>query len=335
MRAPRTMRRVPLGRTGVEVPALSLGTWAHGGPRTFRGESVGWAGTEDREARAALVRAWELGVTHWDTADVYGDGHAESLIGSVWNAVPRDEIFLATKTGWDPGPHEHYYHPHHVRARLERSLALLATDRVDLYYLHHCDFGPDDVYLDDALEVLRRAREAGEIRFVGLSDWDPAKVARLLPRVDPDVVQPYRNLLDDTWVSSGLAAACSASGAGAAFFSPLRHGLLLGKYAAPPTFPEGDHRRGVDAFRDEALLAGLRTVRRQVEARWPGEPSAMLRAVVGPLLEDSPNACVLLGMKRPAHVAAALAAAEPLEPDEAAWVRGLFARLGGTLRTGG
>ncbi len=318
---------VRLGRTGVDVPAISLGTWAHGGPRTYRGENVGWAGTDDAEARAALVRAWELGITHWDTADVYGDGHSEALIGSVWEDVPREEIFLASKTGWDPGEHDHYYHPDQVRGRLDRSLTLLRTDRIDLYYLHHGDFGPDDRHLDGALEILHHARDAGKIRFLGLSDWDSARVARLLPRVDPDVVQPYRNLLDDTWASSGLQAACAAADLGAAFFSPLRHGLLLGKYQEPPTFPEGDFRRGVPAFQDRRLLAALRELRSRVESRWPDHPQAMLRAVLAPLLEDSTHACVLLGMKRPQHVEAAVAAAEPMDAGEAEWVREQLADL--------
>src|SRR5512140_950748 len=91
------MRMLRFGRTNVEVPAVSVGTWGHGGPRVARETSVGWSGNDDAAASAALARAFDAGLTHWDTADVYGDGHAERLIGAMWTAVPREKIFLATK----------------------------------------------------------------------------------------------------------------------------------------------------------------------------------------------------------------------------------------------
>ncbi|MFQ5350475.1 MAG: aldo/keto reductase, partial [Thermoanaerobaculia bacterium] len=102
------MRRVRLGRTGVEVSAIACGTWAHGGPKKVGGMEVGWAGQDDGRAIDALMAAYECGITHWDTADVYGDGHAERLIGGLWDRVPRDEIFLASKVGWDPGSYGHF-----------------------------------------------------------------------------------------------------------------------------------------------------------------------------------------------------------------------------------
>ena len=236
------MHHVRFGRTEARVPRLSVGTWGHSGPVSVRGHPVGWSGHDDDLAREALTRAWELGLTHWDTADVYGDGRSERLIGSLWDRVDRDDIFLASKVGWDPGGFPHFYHPELVRRRIDRSLENLATDRIDLYYLHHCDFGPGDRHLEPALAELRRAQAAGKIRFVGLSDWDPSKILERLDPVDPDGIQPYRNLLDDDYRSSGLAREAEARDLGVAFFSPLKHGLLLGKYEEPPEFGEGDHR---------------------------------------------------------------------------------------------
>ena len=318
------MQKIRLGKTDVEVSAIACGTWAHGGPKKVGGMEVGWSGHDDERASAALVAAWESGVTHWDTADVYGDGHAERLIGGVWDRVPRDEIFLASKVGWDPGGHGHFYHPKLVAERIERSLELLRTDRVDLYYLHHCDFGPEDRYLDGALEVLRRAREAGKIRFIGLSDWSSEKVARYAPRVEPEVVQPYRNVVDDSYESSGLRAWVEENDAGVAFFSPLRHGLLLGKYEEPTRFPAGDHRNRIAEFGDAEALARLREIRAAVAARFPDRPQAVLHALTGVLLADAPTGCVLLGMRRRRHALAAADLGEPLTAEEAAWVRELY-----------
>lgn len=321
------MNTVRFGRTGVEVSRIALGTWSYGGPRSVGGRPVGWGGHDDQKALAAAVRAHQLGITHWDTADAYGDGHAERLLGRCWASVPRDEIFLATKVGWVKGPHPHYYHPDQVRRQLDGSLRRLRTESIDLYYFHHCDFGPDDVHLEPALEVVMRAREAGKIRFLGLSDWRGAKILRLLDRVDPDVVQPYRNVLDDDYRVSGLASAVERRDLGVAFFSPLKHGLLTGKYERPPEFEPGDMRRGVAGFRDAELLERLRRARRAVEERLD-HPEPVLEALVGTLLEDAATASVLVGQRDPGQVEAAATLGRPLDAETAAWVRALYAEKG-------
>lgn len=313
-----------LGKTDVSVSAIACGTWPHGGPKKVGGMEVGWAGHDDQRAIDALLTAHQAGITHWDTADVYGDGQAEKLIGGLWDRVPREEIFLASKVGWDPGGHGHFYHPQLVAERLDRSLRYLGTDWIDLYYLHHCDFGPRDRYLDGALEVLRRARDAGKIRFIGLSDWSSRKVARYAKRVDPEVVQPYRNVADDTYASSGLRAWVEDNDAGVAFFSPLRHGLLLGKYEEPTRFATGDHRNRIPEFGDAAALDRLRAARKAVERRFAGRPEAVLHALTGALLTDAPSGCVLLGMRRRRHAVAAAGLGEPLPAAEAAWVKELY-----------
>jgi aryl-alcohol dehydrogenase-like predicted oxidoreductase len=310
------MRRIRFGRTNVEVPAISLGTWGHGGPNVSEGASVGWTGHDDRLAKEALVAAYRAGITHWDTADAYGDGHAEELIGEVFSEVPRSEIFLATKFGWVKGPHEHFYDPGFMRTQAERSLRLMRTDVIDLYYFHHCDFGSR---LDDALEVMHRLREEGKVRFVGLSDWNASKIVQYIERIDPDVVQPYRNVVDDDYESSGLKAYVDAHDLGVAFFSPLKHGLLLGKYEQPVEFEEGDFRRGIPDFRDAATLARYQHAAATIARRMP-----VLHAVTGALLTGNPTACVLLGQRNPRQVEAAAAAGDPLSAEDAAWVRELY-----------
>ncbi len=323
------MKTIRLGRTEQHVAAIGLGTWPFSGAKKVGRVEVGWSGHDDRRADAALLRAWELGIHHWDTADVYGDGQAEAIIGSMWDRVPRDEIFLASKVGWDPGDHKHYYHPELVRSRLERSLELLRTDYLDLYYLHHCDFGPDDEFLGDALTVLRRFREQGKFRFLGLSDWDSNKVRRLLDRVDPDIVQIYRNVVDDRYESSGLQGAVEERDLGAVFFSPIKHGLLLGKYEEPVRFDSGDMRNRIREFRDAETLARLVRCRQAVETRFADHPQPLLRALIGALLEDSRGACAILGQRGPQQAEAAAACDGVLSAEDAAWVRELYRRPAG------
>lgn len=326
------MRRIRFGRTDVEVPTLGLGTWSHGGAKVVDNRPVGWYGTDREMARRTLIEAWTYGVTHWDTADVYGDGRAEELIGSLWDDVERDSIFLATKVGWDPGPFDHYYHPEQIRRQLDESLRQLRTDHVDLYYLHHCNFGPDDRYLDDAIDTLHALRDAGKIRFIGVSDWSCEAILRVAPRVDPDVVQCYRNVVDDTYESSGLRAWVEAHDLGVAFFSPLKHALLTGRFEGPVTFGEGDHRSNLRDFRDHALLVRLRACSRALEQRFPDHPAPVLYGLIGALLADVGNAVVLVGQRRPEQVWQAVAAAEALPPELAEWVRQLYRDNGHVTR---
>ena len=219
------MRLVRLGRTEERVSAVSVGTWSHGGSKSVGKRSVGWSGHDDEKAKAALVRAWELGLNHWDTADAYGAGQAESLIGAMWDRIPREQIFVASKVGWNPSRFGHHYHPQQIKTQLEQSLRCLRSDHLDLFYLHRCEFGRDDEYFEPAVETLREAQSEGKVRFLGLSDWDSEKVLHYAQRMDPEVVQPYRNVVNDEYEASGLKAWVEDRDAGVAFFSPLRHGF--------------------------------------------------------------------------------------------------------------
>ena len=147
------MRKIILGKTGAEVSAISLGTWSYGGANKQGEIPVGWEGQQDNDSINALLRCHEIGINHWDTADVYGDGRSEQLIGSIWDKISRDEVFIATKVGWDRGPYDYWYNPDHMRTNMERSLKNLRTDCVDLIYLHHCNFGKQEQYFDDALDL--------------------------------------------------------------------------------------------------------------------------------------------------------------------------------------
>jgi myo-inositol catabolism protein IolS len=315
------MRCIRFGRTNAQVPTISLGTWGHGGLNVSEGVSVGWSGHDDRAAREALIAAYRNGITHWDTADAYGNGHSEELIGGVWGEVPRKDIFLASKFGWVKGPSGHWYDPKFMRSQCERSLRDLRVDVLDLYYFHHCDFGPNDEYFDDALATMRQLREEGKFRFLGLSDWNAQKILKFIDRVDPDVVQPYRNLINDDYESSGLKKYIDERDLGVAFFSPLKHGLLLGKYDKPAEYGEGDMRSRVAEFKDPAFIERMKKAAAAIRERFQDKPEPVLSAVTGALLTGNPTACVLLGQRNAKQVESAANAGEPLSPEDAAWVR--------------
>jgi myo-inositol catabolism protein IolS len=317
------LKTIRFGRTNAQVPAISLGTWGHGGPNVSEGASVGWTGHDDNLAKEALIEAHRRGITHWDTADAYGAGHAETLIGEVFaGGVPRSDIFLATKFGWVKGPSGHWYDPKFMRSQCEASLRNMRTDVIDLYYFHHCMFGERDEYFDDALATMRALRDEGKIRFIGLSDWDSSRIMKFIARVDPDVVQPYRNLIDDAYEASGLKEWVDSYDLGVAFFSPLKHGLLLGKYDKPHQFGEGDFRSGIPEFTDAAFIERMKQASRAMRTKFAQHPEPVLHAVIGALLEGNPTATVLLGQRNSKQVAAAAAAAgDSLTSGDAEWVR--------------
>ena len=93
------MKKITLGRTNERVSIISLGAWSFGKENTSGGSNVGWSNQSDKDSKSALLKAYSSDINHWDTADVYGEGHSEKIIGSMWNEVSRDDIFLASK-GW-------------------------------------------------------------------------------------------------------------------------------------------------------------------------------------------------------------------------------------------
>ena len=318
------MKEITLGRTGVVVSAISLGTWSYGGENTTGSIPVGWAGQINDDSQKALIKCWETGINHWDTADVYGDGRSEEVIGSVWDTVQRDKIFLATKVGWDQGKADHWYNTGIMRHNMERSLKNLNTDCVDLLYFHHCNFGNNGEYFDDALETIKRFQEEGKTKFIGLSDWDLNKIMRYIKKADPDVVQPYRNVWDDNYATSGLQKYVEDNHLGVCFFSPLMHGLLTGKYSKPAAFEKGDFRERVDAFKNQDIIDKLKENAGLLIDRLADHPHPVMHGVIDTLISDSENSCVLLGQRNIDQVNVAKTLGDSLSQEDVNWVKQLY-----------
>ncbi len=318
------MKQTTLGRTGAVVSAISLGAWSYGGENTSGTIPVGWAGQTDDESKRSLLKSWESEINHWDTADVYGDGRSEEVIGSMWNTVPRNEIFLATKVGWDQGSNNYWYNPEHMRKNMMRSLKNLQTDCVDLIYLHHCNFGKKDEHFDGALAEVKKFQEEGKTRFIGLSDWNLNKIMRYIKQADPDVVQPYRNIWDDNYCSSGLQKHVEENNLGVCFFSPLMHGLLTGKYSEPHTFNKGDFRENVNAFKDQVIINKVKENAGFLQERFSDHPHPVMHGVVDALLSDSENSCVLLGQRNISQVDVANTLGIDINEDDVKWIKQLY-----------
>lgn len=234
-----------IGRLGVQVSALGMGCWAIGGP-FWRGETpVGWGKVDDAESTRAIHRALDLGVTFFDTANVYGAGHSERVLGKALGKKRRT-VVIATKfnavfdektrqvTGADVSAAG-------IRSACEASLRRLGTDFIDLYQFH------DNEYPADKAEAVRDTLEAlvseGKIRGYGWSTDFPerAEVFSRGPRCAS--IQFQLNVLDD---NPAVIAVCERHGLAAINRGPLAMGLLTGTYT-PDSRPAADDVRGAKA----------------------------------------------------------------------------------------
>jgi myo-inositol catabolism protein IolS len=322
------MRYRNLGRTDVKVSEISLGCWTLGGQTWRNGNPIGWADVDEGEAAAAINEAIDAGVNHFDNADVYGEGRAERMLAKALG--PRSKaVVIATKVGHFPGTAENAYEPVHIRQQCEQSLLNLRRDWIDIYYFHHGDFGPDDRYVDDAVATFHRLRDEGKIRLIGLSAYSHDDFVRLVPKIQPDVLQGKANALDMRLLvpDSPTRKVMEKHKLSLVAFSPLGQGLLLDKFKAgnPPKFEPGDNRRPKAAFAPEALAA-LAPKLAKIKQRFGSSVEDLARVAVQYLLADPLVGCVIPGFRNRQQVRSNLAGADrPLSPEDVRFVREVFA----------
>jgi aryl-alcohol dehydrogenase-like predicted oxidoreductase len=234
------MRRV-LGRSGIEVSALGIGTWALGGAMAAGDQQLGWGAVDDEESVRALRRAVELGATLIDTADAYGTGHAERVIARALGDR-RDELVLATKwgntfdestrqlTGTDPSPT-------HARKALHASLRRLGTDRVDLWQLHLSDL--DVALAEDLVAECEALVAQGLVRAYGWSTDDPLRAQVFAAGPHCAAVQFQLTVLNP---APEMLALCAEQDLAAVIRSPLAMGLLSARMHAGTAIAAGDVR---------------------------------------------------------------------------------------------
>lgn len=245
-----------LGRSGLLVSALGLGCWAIGGP-FWRGDTpVGWGEVDDTQSMQALERALALGVTFFDTADVYGCGHSERILGQVL-ASRRKDVVIATKFGnqFDEQTRRitgASVHPEHIRRACEASLRRLHTDYIDLYQLHigNADLGT----VDSMLETLERLADEGKIRWYGWSTDDPARAAAFARGDRCAAIQQRFNLFEG---NQETLQVCEQAGLASIARGPLAQGILTGKFTPDSSFALDDVRRSWD-FRSGEQASRLR-----------------------------------------------------------------------------
>jgi myo-inositol catabolism protein IolS len=280
------------------------------------------------EVNRAIDYALDQGVNHFDNADVYGNGRAERMLSEILGNRTK-KLVIATKVGWFPGTAANAYEPAHIRHQCEQSLINLKRDVIDIYYFHHGDFGLNARYLDDAVAVMHQLRKEGKIRLIGQSAYSNEDFLKLVPKVNPDVLQSWAHIMDDQFIREGTPVHKLLHEKKMSFvaFSPLNQGILLGKFDPknPPRFDEGDHRKGDQRFTTESLLAAQPKIEK-LKSRFGKEVKDLARVALQYLLANPLVCCVIPGFRNLNQVQVNLAGeGKPLSPEDIRFIGETFA----------
>lgn len=303
------MRYNRCGRSGLKLPAISLGLWHNfGGVDVFE------------NCRAMLRRAFDLGITHFDLANNYGPpyGSAEETFGQVFRkdlAPYRDELIISSKAGWDmwPGPYGDFGSRKYLIASLDQSLKRMGLDYVDIFYHHRPD---PETPLEETMGALDTIVRSGRALYAGISMY-PADMTRRAADIlrtlgTPCLIHQPNYSLFDRWVEAGLLDVLSEEGIGCIVFSPLDQGVLTDRYLKGiPT----DSRAGKpDTFLDQEDITKdkLSKVRRLNEmAQKRGQ--SMAQMALAWVLRKSAVTSALIGASRVSQVEDSVATLNKLD----------------------
>ena len=299
------------GRSGLKLPALSLGLWHNFGD------------TNPLEKQREMLRAaFDLGITHFDLANNYGPppGSAELNFGRLLREdfhSYRDELIISTKAGWDmwPGPYgQGGGSRKYVLASLDQSLRRMSLDYVDIFYSHRFDV---DTPLEETASALATAVQQGKALYVGISSYSAGKtreMARLLEewRTPCLIHQPSYNMLN-RWIEEGLLGVLEEEGVGCIVFTPLAQGLLTGKYISGVPQDARINRAGGDSLRHSHLSEENLTRIRALNEIASGRGQSLAQMALAWVLRDQRVTSALIGASRAEQVHENVAALDNLE----------------------
>ncbi len=308
------MRQVEIGRTGIKVGAVGLGCMSFGGI---------YGATDRAQSHAALKKALDLGVTHLDTALIYGDGLSEDIIGDfcAQNPAARDQFIIATKGGIVTKPERRFDNSEvYLRDALEGSLKRLKTDHVPLYYIHRRDAS---IPVEDVMATLVRFIEEGKIGAIGLSEVAPATLERA-SRIHPVAAVQSEYSLWSRLPELGMLQRCAALGTTFVSFSPVGRGMLTDIDLDPAQLPSGDFRRVNPRFMEPDFSANReRVMAFRALARDRGVTTSAL--AIAWTFAMAPSSIAIPGTRAAAHLAEDATAADiVLTPEDLAEIEAVL-----------
>lgn len=304
-----------LGRSGLSVSAIGLGCM---GMSEFYGPS------DDEQSLATLAAALDLGINFFDTADMYGVGHNERLLGRFLKGR-RDQVILATKFGNVRGPNGERLGvsgtPDYVRSACDASLERLGIDTIDLYYQHRVD---PKTPIEETVGAMKGLVEAGKVRFLGLSECSVATL-RKAHAVHPISAVQIEYSLWSRDPEEDMLAACRELGVAFVAYSPLGRSFLTGAVTSPDTLAADDFRRANPRFSGDALKVNLTLVEALKDfAAAKGATSAQI--ALAWILNKQDNVIPIPGTRRQKYLEENVAATRiRLSPEEVATLDALFA----------
>ncbi len=286
----QSMKYNRVGTSGLKLPAISLGLWQNfGSVNVFE------------NCRKTLLRAFDLGITHFDCADNYGPvgGSAEETLGRVLKkdlAPYRDELIISTKAGYPmwPGPYGDGGSRKHVLASLDQCLKRLGLEYVDIFYSHRYD---PDTPLEETMGALATAVQQGKALYVGISNYRPKEAREAIELLKQMGVrclihQPCYNMYD-RWVEDGLLDLLEEYGMGAIVFSPLAQGLLTDRYLKG--IPEGSRASRDQGLKNRALSEEQLAVIRRLNDIAANRGQTLAQMALAWVLKDKRVVSALIG----------------------------------------
>jgi aryl-alcohol dehydrogenase-like predicted oxidoreductase len=309
------MQHRPLGRSGLAVSTLGLGCM---------GMSEFYGARDDAESLATLETALAAGIDFFDTADTYGHGHNEELVGRFLKGR-RDQVILATKFGIVRQPNSYERRvdnsPSYIRSACDASLQRLGIERIDLYYMHRRN---PDVAIEETAGAMAELVKQGKVKALGFSEIS-VETLRRAHKVHPIAAVQSEYSLWSREPEEGMLQACAELGVTFVAYSPLGRSFLTGKVSKPEDLPEGDFRRANPRFQAEALERNNRLS--QALGKFASERKATpAQLALSWLISKHPHVVPIPGTKRRTYLAENAAAADvTLSPDEIATLDRIFA----------
>ena len=308
--------------SGIRVSVIGFGGWAIGGPAEASGTPFGWGRTSDEESLGAIRRARDLGVTFFDTADSYGFGRSESLLGMVLSRT-RQNAIIATKVGVVRASDRDLkkdFSKQHIFHAVDGSLKRLRTDYIDLYQVHNPTI--DDLSREEIQEAMEMLQDAGKVRSWGVSITTPEEGIEIIRRGWGHVLQVLYNVLNQA-PATELFPLAKEKGYGIIARVPLASGLLTGKFRGDSVFPADDIRQNFLTPRrlQEALVRVD-----EVKAIVGGTASSLAEAALQFVLANDAVSTTIPGARNPHQVEMNIAAAEGTLPGDV--IEKLRSRIG-------
>lgn len=307
------MRTIALGATGLEVSRVAFGTWQLGGD---------WGAFDEDDAVAAIRRARALGITLFDTAQAYGFGASERLLGTALRADldgDRDSVVIATKGGIRPPDRD--ASEAFLRQGVEESLRHLGVETIDIYQVHWPDPG---VPAAETAGALQRMVDEGKIRFAGVSNYDAGQMEEFAAVRPVDVLQPPYNLLRRA-IEDEILPFARAHDIGVLAYSPLGSGLLTGRVNERTRFEDDDWRSQASAFTGAGLERNLAVVRRLDELAH-GRGITLGQLAIAWVLAQPGVHVAIVGARSAANIEASAGAADvELAPEDLARIEEIAA----------